>query len=178
MWAAQQGYANLETSLFLLESESEVAQLCPFLCDPWTVACTRLLHPWDFPGKSIGAGCHLLHQGIFPTQGIEPRSPASKADALPSEPPGKPLGNRNTFLAHLTGWGDCIFKTLYKLESIKPAQGFILLSHFPELHRALFSYLTTSHWGSQHLENESPLNHFWGVLVVKVCTVQQIRQKY
>ena len=21
---------------------------------------TRLLHPWDFPGKSIGAGCHCL----------------------------------------------------------------------------------------------------------------------
>ena len=28
---------------------------------PWTTA-TRLLHPWDFPGKSTGAGCHcLLH---------------------------------------------------------------------------------------------------------------------
>ena len=24
---------------------------------------TRLLHPWDFPGKSIGVGCHcLLHK--------------------------------------------------------------------------------------------------------------------
>ena len=21
---------------------------------------TRLLHPWDFPGKSIGVGCHCL----------------------------------------------------------------------------------------------------------------------
>ena len=138
MWAAQQGYANLETSLFLLESESEVTQLCLFLCDPWTVACTRLLHPWDFPGKSIGVGCHLLYQGIFPTQGIEPRSPTSKADALPSEPPGKPLGNRNTFLAHLTGWGDCIFKTLYKLESIKPAQGFIIIVTLPRAAQGSF----------------------------------------
>ena len=30
---------------------------------------TRLLCPWDFPGKNTGVGCHFLLQGIFPTQG-------------------------------------------------------------------------------------------------------------
>ena len=30
------------------------------------------------------------YQGIFPTPGIEPRSPALQADSLPSEPQGKP----------------------------------------------------------------------------------------
>ena len=30
---------------------------------------TRLLCPWDFPGKNTGVGCHFLVQGIFPTQG-------------------------------------------------------------------------------------------------------------
>ena len=40
---------------------------------PWTVA-TRLLCPWDFPGKSTGVGCHFLLQGIFPTQGSNPGS--------------------------------------------------------------------------------------------------------
>ena len=30
---------------------------------------TRLLCPWDFPGKDTGVGCHFLLQGIFPTQG-------------------------------------------------------------------------------------------------------------
>ena len=29
----------------------------------------RLLCPWDSPGKNIGVGCHVLLQGIFPTQG-------------------------------------------------------------------------------------------------------------
>ena len=29
------------------------------LATPWTAA-TRLLHPWDFPGKSTGVGCHCL----------------------------------------------------------------------------------------------------------------------
>ena len=37
---------------------------------PWTVACTRLLRPWDFLGKSTGMGCHFLLQGIFLTQGL------------------------------------------------------------------------------------------------------------
>ena len=31
---------------------------------------TRLLSPWDFPGKRTGVGCHSLLQGIFPTQGV------------------------------------------------------------------------------------------------------------
>ena len=42
------------------ESESEVAQLCPTLCDPMD---TRLLRPWDFLGKSTGVGCHFFLQG-------------------------------------------------------------------------------------------------------------------
>ena len=29
------------------------------LVTPWTAAC-RLLHPWDFPGKSTRVGCHCL----------------------------------------------------------------------------------------------------------------------
>ena len=28
---------------------------------------TRLLCPWNFPGKNTGVGCHFLLQGIFPT---------------------------------------------------------------------------------------------------------------
>ena len=30
---------------------------------------TKLLSPWDFPGKDTGMGHHFLLQGIFPTQG-------------------------------------------------------------------------------------------------------------
>ena len=30
---------------------------------------TRLLCPWDFPGKNIGVGCHFHLQGIFPNHG-------------------------------------------------------------------------------------------------------------
>ena len=31
---------------------------------------TRLLCPWDFPGKNTGVGFQFLLQGIFPTQGL------------------------------------------------------------------------------------------------------------
>ena len=34
---------------------------------------------------------HFLFQGIFPTPGVEPRSPTLEADTLTSEPPGKPM---------------------------------------------------------------------------------------
>ena len=51
---------------------------------------TKLLRPWDSPGNNTGGGCYFLLQGDIPNPGIEPRSPALQADALTSEPPGKP----------------------------------------------------------------------------------------
>ena len=48
------------------------AQLCLPLCDPWTVA-HQAFCPWDFIGKNTGVVFHSLLQGIFPTQGLNPR---------------------------------------------------------------------------------------------------------
>ena len=53
----------------LKESESEVAQSCPALCNHMDCSLTRLLCPWNYPGKSIEVGCHFLLQAAFPTQG-------------------------------------------------------------------------------------------------------------
>ena len=55
---------------------------------PWTVP-SRLLCPWDSPGKNTGVGCHFLFQGIFPTQG-SPVSLALAGGFFATEPPGKP----------------------------------------------------------------------------------------
>ena len=33
---------------------------------------TRLLCPWDSPGKNTGVGCYFLLQGVFMTQGWNP----------------------------------------------------------------------------------------------------------
>ena len=45
-----------------------VIQSCPSL-RPHGLQPTRLLRPWDSPGKNAGIGCHFLSQGVFPTQG-------------------------------------------------------------------------------------------------------------
>ena len=86
--------------LFLeLESESEVAQSYPTLCNSMD---TRLLCPWDFLDKSTGVGCHFLLQGIFPTQGSNPGVPHCR-HALPSEPPGKSLvGTSHMYIMSIT----------------------------------------------------------------------------
>ena len=39
-----------------------------------TIAC-QLLCPWDPLGKNTWVGCHVLLQGIFPTQGLNPGLP-------------------------------------------------------------------------------------------------------
>ena len=63
----------------------KVAQSC------LTLRSHGLDSPWNSPGQNTGVGSLSLLQGIFPNPGIEPRSPALQADALTSEPPGKPL---------------------------------------------------------------------------------------
>ena len=45
-----------------------VAQSCPTLW-PYAMWPTRLLCPWNFPGKNTWVGCHFLLQRNFPTQG-------------------------------------------------------------------------------------------------------------
>ena len=46
-----------------------VIQWCPALCNSMDCSPSRLLCPWNSPGKNTGVGSHSLLQGIFPTQG-------------------------------------------------------------------------------------------------------------
>ena len=69
----------------------EVTQSCPTLCDlmDYTVhgiLQARILEPFPSPGD-------------LPNPGIEPRSPALRADSLPAEPQGKP---KNTGVGSLS----------------------------------------------------------------------------
>ena len=63
----------------------------------------RLLCPWDSPGKDSGVGCHILFQGIFSTQGLNPHLLHLlpwQVDSLPLAPPGKPP----KVVAHVSSW--------------------------------------------------------------------------
>ena len=46
-----------------------VVSVMPDSLWPHGLQPTRLLCPWDSPGKNTGAGCHVLLQGIFMTRG-------------------------------------------------------------------------------------------------------------
>ena len=55
-----------------LQLVSSVAEPCPTLRLPHGLQPSRLLCPWDSPGKCTGVGCHALLQRIFLTQGSNP----------------------------------------------------------------------------------------------------------
>ena len=59
---------------------------------PCGLESTRLLCPWDSPGKNTGVGCHALLQGIIPNQGSNPRLLHWQVNYLPFEQSGKSSG--------------------------------------------------------------------------------------
>ena len=77
----------------MFEGESEVAQSCPTLCNP--VDCSlpgfyQASPSMGFSRQKYWSGLPFPSPGDLPNPGIEPGSPALEADALTSEPPGKP----------------------------------------------------------------------------------------
>ena len=56
---------------------------------PWTVVYQASLS-MGFSRQEYWSGLPFPSPGDLPDPGIKPRSPALQADALPSEPPGKP----------------------------------------------------------------------------------------
>ena len=74
-WIYQQPSLDLHGLIYRLKTYSYylVAKSCQTLLQPpHGLQSTRLLWPWDFPGKNTGTGCHFLLQRIFPTQGSDP----------------------------------------------------------------------------------------------------------
>ena len=67
-----------------------VAKLCLALLRSHGLQPTRLLCPWDFPGKDAGVGCHFLLQGIFLIQGLNPHLLHQQVDTLPLSHLGSP----------------------------------------------------------------------------------------
>ena len=56
---------------------------------PWTVAYQAALS-MGFSRQEYWSGLPFPSAGDLRSQGMEPGSPTLQADALPSEPPGKP----------------------------------------------------------------------------------------
>ena len=89
-------------------------QSCPTLCDPRDVwQPTRLIRPWDSPGKNTGVGCHFL------LQCMKVKSESEVAQLCPtlSDPmdcslPGSSI--HGIFQARVLEWGAIAFSnTVY-----------------------------------------------------------------
>ena len=59
----------------------------------WTVACEAPLS-MGFSRQKYWSGLPFLSPGDLPDPGVELTSPALQADSLPTEPPGKPKGDK------------------------------------------------------------------------------------
>ena len=84
---------------------------------PWTVAHQAFLS-MGFSRQEYWSGLPFPSPGDLPDPGIEPRSPALRADALTSEPPGKPVLNPSNLIfpgkqALYTGVHDCSSDQVY-----------------------------------------------------------------
>ena len=60
---------------------------------PWTVAY-QAPPSMGFSRQEYWSGLPFPSPGDLPDPGIEPQSPAFQADTLTSEPPGKPMSNK------------------------------------------------------------------------------------
>ena len=70
---------------------------------PWTVAY-QAPPSMGLSRQECWSGLPFPSPGDIPDPGIEPGSPALQADALSSEPPGKPLYTYDLFIFELEVW--------------------------------------------------------------------------
>ena len=130
--------------------KSEVAQLCPTLCDPMDCSLPgseEPLSPWNFPGKSTGVGCHFLLQGIFPTQGSNWGLPHCRQMLY--------------HLSHQGSLGDQPWQHIKK-------QRHYLTNTGPHSQSYGFSYSHVEMWELNHKEIWAPRNWcFWTVVLEK-----------
>ena len=56
---------------------------------PHGLPATRLLCPWNSPGKNTGVGLPFPSPGALPNPGVKPQSLALQTDSLPSESTGR-----------------------------------------------------------------------------------------
>ena len=86
------GYGEITQPLMRAWREGKGKLLSPvqLFATPWTVA-HQAPPSVEFSRQEYWSGLPLPSPDDLPDPWIEPRSPALQADALPSEPPGKPM---------------------------------------------------------------------------------------
>ena len=74
---------------------------------------TRLLHPWDSPGKNIGVGCHFLRQCMkVKSESEVAQSCLTLSDPVDWSLPGSSV--HGIFQARVLEWGAIAFWDIFK----------------------------------------------------------------
>ena len=101
-----------------------IDKLCLTLATPWTVGFQAPLS-MGFSRQEYWSGLPFSSPGDLPDPGIKLRSPASQADSLLTESPGKPIRSMDAGVKSLwrpsfdTGW-DCQSFTQHPLKRKSP----------------------------------------------------------
>ena len=90
----------------ILESESEVAQSCPTLCDPMDCSLPGSSVHGDSLGKNAGVGCHFLLQCMKSESEVAQSCP-TLSDPMDCSPPGSSI--HGIFQARVLDWGAIAF---------------------------------------------------------------------
>ena len=98
-----------ETSVPALSQHVCYAMLSHFSCvRPHRRQPTRLLHPWDSPGKNTGVGCHFLLQFMkVKSESEVAQSCPTLHDPMDCSPPGSFI--HGIFQARVLEWGAIAF---------------------------------------------------------------------
>ena len=101
-----------------------VAQLCLTLCDPVDCSPPGSSVHGDSPGKHTGPGSRALLQGLFPTQGWNPRLLGWQARSLALAPAGKTVQchilHRDDTKIKTTSVHVCMRKVLIVSDALRP----------------------------------------------------------
>jgi len=83
---------------------------------PHGVQPTRLLDPWDFPGKSTGVGCHFLLQGMkVKSESEVTQLCLTLSDPMDCSPPGSSV--HGIFQARVLEWCHFTGMTLCQIQA-------------------------------------------------------------
>ena len=100
------------TSYFCIANAAKSLQSCPTLCNPFRQQLTRLLCPWDSPGKNTGVGCHFLLQCIKGKSESEVAQLCRTfSDPMDCSLPGSSVCR--IFQARVLEWGAIAFSVLH-----------------------------------------------------------------
>ena len=114
-----------------------VAKSSPTLLRPHGLQPTRFLCLWDYPGKNIRVGGHFLLQGIFLTQGLNPRLLHWQADSSLLSHLGSPAPNPS----HIKNYTHALApdQSLSAQENKSPIQESQMLFAWSEIQRSRYT---------------------------------------